>query len=98
MSLHLYSGVTVAAVIVKRGSREGRTQSRGRGGDLARSVNKHGHARGCRTDVAAKDLLPLPNLCPVLCEGFAIGMQQGSSWFPASVPFGRPWPIPNARA
>ena len=73
--MRMYSGVPAAAGLVKSGKARGEgTGQRSRNG-LARPVNSHGRSRGRLAAVAAKDLLPLPDLGPALFEGGSIGVQ-----------------------
>jgi hypothetical protein len=54
---------------------EGECREEGMGEGLASPINNHGRWRGRRAAVAAKDLLPLPELGPALFEGGSIGVQ-----------------------
>ena len=56
-------------------SQEGRAQGRRVWEGLASPINNHGRSCGRRAAVAAKDLLPLPDLGPALFEGGSIGVQ-----------------------
>ena len=62
-------------VLSREDPQEGRAQGRGSGEGLARPINNHGRSCGRRAAVAAKDLLPLPDLGPALFEGGSIGVQ-----------------------